>query len=150
MLYGFGGLNSYDHTTWTGNIEDAYIDFEVEDGDMRLYKPAGERNKTGQRINMSLTVQGSAGGGGGGGGGNVGASATLGGSFKLGGGRVFPDARHNNMDREEGRIRFEGQTEKATDILAMFAGTTSDISDSSPDWRIHINGDRYNKCPVIC
>lgn len=145
MWYGWGGLRPQDRTAWTGNLENARIEIGLtsDNGTMVRYKPGGDRDRHGYQMDMSLGVSGKPGG--------VGGSATLSGSFTIGGGTVRPHRSKMDMDADTFCPSFDGQTESTCELLGMCVGKM-DPSDEvvTWDWSVSVDGDRYNKCPVVC
>lgn len=145
IMYAWAGCRPQDPIGWVGNLESSSIEYDITSdvGDMKRYKPGGDRNKHGVPMDMSLTVSGKPGG--------VGGSATLGGQFTLGGGTVRPHRSKMNMDADTFNVTFDGHTEATCEVMGMCSYTKSDPTETTTwDYNLGLEGDRINKCPVIC
>lgn len=145
MWYAWGGLRPQDRAAWTGNLENARVEIELtsDNGDMVRYKPGGDRDRHGYEMDMSMEVSGEPGG--------VGGSATLSGSFTIGGGTVRPHRSKMDMGADTFCPAFEGQTEATCELLGMCVGKMDPSGGTVTwDWEVSVDGDRYNKCPVVC
>ncbi|WP_247729690.1 hypothetical protein [Halovivax limisalsi] len=139
ILYGWAGCRPQEHALWTGNLKEAYIEYEFVggEGDMKRYKPGGDRNKHGIPMTMSMTVSGESGG--------IGGSATLSGEFTIGGGTVRPHRSRMNMSNDRFNVIFEGSTEATCEVMGMCAYTRPEDVVTEWDYNLGIDGERWNK-----
>lgn len=145
IMYAWAGCRPQDPIGWVGNLESASIEYELTSdvGDMKRYKPGGDRNKHGVPMDMSLTVSGEPGG--------VGGSATLGGQFTIGGGTVRPHRSRMNMNDDVFNVTFDGDTEATCEVMGMCTYTKEDPTETTTwNYNLGLDGDRVNKCPYIC
>lgn len=155
LLWFAATLTPKDHILWTGNLEDAWLEYSLdkkdegpddpadEGSEMKKPAPNGTVDYNGATVTLDATGTVEAGNS------NAGAQLGLGIStdVEVGGGKLRPHRSRHEPEDGVACIHFHGHTE---DVIGIAGGVevVSDVGDiKSWDWKTHVKGDRYNKNP---
>lgn len=139
VFWAWAGCRPQPEILWDGNLTYAYIEYDIttENGDMKFYSPGSDKTQTGEPIPVGLTVNGGSPDGG------LGASASIGGTMDIGGGKVGPHPSKMSMAGDQFCIRFTGSTENSTEVVGTAAATSPGYFEW--DWDVDLDGERYAK-----